>query len=89
MRIAHHGGLFRCRARRLWVINRAGVLPLTAQLGQGAALGRAESLCSETFRAGAGACAEVLLFGLIGAVLSAVCSWLAADRQAPDLVPSP
>jgi Family of unknown function (DUF5413) len=32
---------------------------------------------------------EVLLFGLIGAVPSAVCSWLAADRQAPDLVPSP
>jgi hypothetical protein len=32
---------------------------------------------------------EVLLFGLIGAVPSAVCSWLAAERQAPDLVPSP
>jgi hypothetical protein len=32
---------------------------------------------------------EVLLFGLIGAVPSAVCSWLAADRQATDLVPSP
>jgi hypothetical protein len=31
----------------------------------------------------------VLLFGLIGAVPSAVCSWLAAERQAPDLVPSP
>jgi hypothetical protein len=28
---------------------------------------------------------EVLLFGLIGAVPSAVCSWLAAERQAPDL----
>ena len=27
---------------------------------------------------------EVLLFGLIGAVPSAVCSWLAAERQAPD-----
>ncbi|MEH2546538.1 hypothetical protein V1283_003183 [Bradyrhizobium sp. AZCC 2262] len=27
----------------------------------------------------------VLLFGLIGAVPSAVCSWLAAERQAPDL----
>ena len=32
---------------------------------------------------------EILLFGLIGAVPSVVCSWLAADRQAPDLVPSP
>lgn len=32
---------------------------------------------------------EVLLFGLIGAVPSAVCSWLAVERQAPDLVPSP
>jgi uncharacterized membrane protein YjdF len=32
---------------------------------------------------------DVLLFGLIGAVPSAVCSWLAAERQAPDLVPSP
>jgi hypothetical protein len=32
---------------------------------------------------------EVLLFGLIGAVPSAVCSWLAAERRAPDLVPSP
>jgi len=31
----------------------------------------------------------VLLFGLIGAVPSALCSWLAAERQAPDLVPSP
>jgi len=29
------------------------------------------------------------LFGLIGAVPSALCSWLAAERQAPDLVPSP
>jgi hypothetical protein len=28
---------------------------------------------------------EVLLFGLIGAVPSAVCSWLAVERQAPDL----
>jgi hypothetical protein len=32
---------------------------------------------------------EVLLFGLIGAVPSAVCSWLATERQAPVLVPSP
>ena len=32
---------------------------------------------------------EILLFGLIGAVPSAVCSWLAADRQATGLVPSP
>jgi len=32
---------------------------------------------------------EILLFGLIGAVPSEVCSWLAADWQAPDLVPSP
>ncbi len=32
---------------------------------------------------------EVLLFGLIGAVPSAACSWLAAERQATDLVPSP
>jgi hypothetical protein len=32
---------------------------------------------------------EVLLLGLIGAVPSAVCSWLAAEWQAPDLVPSP
>jgi hypothetical protein len=32
---------------------------------------------------------EVLLFGLIGAVPSAVCSWLAAERHASDLVPSP
>jgi uncharacterized membrane protein YjdF len=32
---------------------------------------------------------DVLLFGLIGAVPSAVCSWLAVERQAPDLVPSP
>jgi hypothetical protein len=32
---------------------------------------------------------EVLLFGLIGAVPSAVCSWLAAEWQAPRLVPSP
>ena len=31
----------------------------------------------------------VLLFGLIGAVPSAVCSWLAAERPAPSLVPSP
>jgi hypothetical protein len=31
----------------------------------------------------------VLLLGLIGAVPSAVCSWLAAERQAPGLVPSP
>ncbi|MEH2497765.1 putative membrane protein YfhO [Bradyrhizobium sp. AZCC 1678] len=31
----------------------------------------------------------VLLLGLIGAVPSALCSWLAAERQAPDLVPSP
>jgi hypothetical protein len=31
----------------------------------------------------------VLLFGLIGAVPSALCSWLAAEWQAPDLVPSP
>jgi len=31
----------------------------------------------------------VLLLGLIGAVPSAVCSWLAAERQVPDLVPSP
>jgi hypothetical protein len=31
----------------------------------------------------------VLLFGLIGAVPSAVCSWLAAERQAPEPVPSP
>ena len=31
----------------------------------------------------------VMLFGLIGAVPSAVCSWLAAERQASDLVPSP
>ena len=32
---------------------------------------------------------EVLLFGLIGAVPSAGCSWLAAERLAPDPVPSP
>jgi hypothetical protein len=32
---------------------------------------------------------DVLLFGLIGAVPAAVCSWLAAERQAPDLLPSP
>ena len=32
---------------------------------------------------------EVVLFGLIGAVPSAVCSWLAVERQASDLVPSP
>src|SRR3954469_17452718 len=32
---------------------------------------------------------EVLLFGLIGAVPSAVCSWLAVEWHAPDLVPSP
>jgi hypothetical protein len=32
---------------------------------------------------------EVLLFGLIGAVPSAVCSWLATEWQAPHLVPSP
>jgi hypothetical protein len=32
---------------------------------------------------------EVLLFGLIGAVPSAVCSWLALEWQAPDLVTSP
>jgi hypothetical protein len=32
---------------------------------------------------------EVLLLGLIGAVPSAVCSWLAAEWQTPDLVPSP
>ena len=31
----------------------------------------------------------VLLFGLIGAVPSAVCSWLAEERHAPALVPSP
>jgi hypothetical protein len=31
----------------------------------------------------------VLLLGLIGAVPSAVCSWLAAERQAPNLVPLP
>jgi hypothetical protein len=31
----------------------------------------------------------VLLLGLIGAVPSALCSWLAAERQAPHLVPSP
>ena len=31
----------------------------------------------------------VLLLGLIGAMPSAVCSWLAAEGQAPDLVPSP
>jgi hypothetical protein len=31
----------------------------------------------------------VLLVGLIGAVPSAVCSWLAVERHAPDLVPSP
>jgi hypothetical protein len=32
---------------------------------------------------------EVLLFGLIGAVPSAMCSWLAEERHGPDLVPSP
>ena len=32
---------------------------------------------------------EVLLFGLVGAVPSAVCSWLAAERDATHLVPSP
>ena len=32
---------------------------------------------------------EVLLFGLIGAVPSAVCSWLATERDATHLVPSP
>ena len=32
---------------------------------------------------------EALLFGLIGAVPSAVCSWLAAERDATHLVPSP
>jgi len=32
---------------------------------------------------------EILLFGLIGAVPSAACSWLASERQASDLVPSP
>jgi hypothetical protein len=32
---------------------------------------------------------DVLLFGLIGAVPSAVCSWLAAEWQASPLVPSP
>ena len=31
----------------------------------------------------------VLLPGLIGAVPSVLCSWLAAERQAPHLVPSP
>lgn len=31
----------------------------------------------------------ILLLGLIGAVPSAVCSWLAAERQASNLVPSP
>ncbi|MEH2527609.1 MULTISPECIES: DUF5413 family protein [unclassified Bradyrhizobium] len=31
----------------------------------------------------------VLLCGLIGAVPSAVCSWLAAERHSPDLVLSP
>ena len=32
---------------------------------------------------------EVLLFGLIGAVPSAMCSWLATERDATHLVPSP
>lgn len=32
---------------------------------------------------------EVLLFGLIGAVPSALCSWLATERDATHLVPSP
>jgi hypothetical protein len=32
---------------------------------------------------------DVLLFGLIGAVPSAMCSWLAAEGQVGDLVPSP
>jgi hypothetical protein len=32
---------------------------------------------------------DVLLFGLIGAVPSAVCSWLAAEGQVGELVPSP
>jgi hypothetical protein len=32
---------------------------------------------------------HVLLFGLIDAVPSAVCSWLAVERHAPDLVSSP
>ena len=32
---------------------------------------------------------EVLLFGLIGAVPSAVCSWLATEWDATHLVPSP
>ena len=31
----------------------------------------------------------VLLLGLIGTVPSALCSWLAAERHAPHLVPSP
>jgi hypothetical protein len=31
----------------------------------------------------------VLLLGLNGTVPSALCSWLAAERQAPHLVPSP
>jgi dolichyl-phosphate-mannose--protein O-mannosyl transferase len=37
------------------------------------------------YRVGFAHAPEVLLFGLIGAVPSAVCSWLAAERQAPDL----
>jgi len=41
------------------------------------------------FRIGLAHGPSVLLFGLIGAVPSAVCSWLAAERQAPHLVPSP
>jgi hypothetical protein len=41
------------------------------------------------FRVGLAHGPYVLLFGLIGAVPSALCSWLAAERQAPDLVPSP
>lgn len=32
---------------------------------------------------------DVLLLGLIGAVPSAVCSWLAAEGQVGELVPSP
>ena len=41
------------------------------------------------FWIGVGHSPYVLLLGLIGAVPSALCSWLAAQPQAPRLVPSP
>ena len=41
------------------------------------------------FRMGVALGPDVLLLGLIGAVPSALCSWLAAEGQVGDLVPSP